>query len=144
MSRLNASRLLTASLLLILGSSNRLTSAAELPVPARIEFNRDVRPILSDNCFHCHGPDKNARKAELRLDLRDEAIKAAESGATPIVPGKPAESELSRRIASADADEVMPPPESHKKLTPRQKEILNRWISRGRRLSTALVVRTAC
>src|SRR6478672_12750797 len=113
MSRLNSSRLLTASLLLILGSSNRLMWAVELPVPARIEFNRDVRPILSDNCFHCHGPDNNARKAELRLDLRDNAIKAAESGATPIVPGKPVESELTRRIASADTDEVMPPPDSH-------------------------------
>ena len=71
MSRLNASQLLAASLLLMLGSPNRLMGAAELPAPARIEFNRDVRPILSDNCFHCHGPDNNARKAELRLDIRE-------------------------------------------------------------------------
>ena len=59
----------------------RSTYAAEPPIPAQVEFNRDVRPILSDNCFHCHGPDKNARQAELRLDIRDEAIKAAASGA---------------------------------------------------------------
>lgn len=131
MSRLNASQLLAASLLLMLGSPNRLMGAVELPAPARIEFNRDVRPILSDNCFHCHGPDNNARKAGLRLDLREAAIKVAESGSTPIVPGKPAESELSHRILSADTDEVMPPPDSHKKLTPRQTETLNRWISDG-------------
>src|SRR6478672_1086458 len=105
MSGLTASRLVITSLLLPLASSNQLTRAAEPPVPARIEFNRDVRPILSDNCFHCHGPDNNARKAGLRLDLRDNAVKAAESGATPIVPGKPADSELSRRIASTDNDE---------------------------------------
>jgi hypothetical protein len=131
MPRLNASRLLVASVLLVLAPSYRLIWATERPVPAHIEFNRDVRPILSDNCFHCHGPDNNARKAGLRLDLRDNAIKAAESGAMPIVPGKPAESELARRISSMDTDEVMPPPDSHKKLTPRQKEILNRWISEG-------------
>src|SRR6476646_1038077 len=131
MSRLTVACLVITSLLLTLASSNRPTRAADPRVPVRIEFNRDVRPILSDNCFHCHGPDNNARKAELRLDLRDNAITAAESGATPIVPGKPAESELMRRIASVNTDEVMPPPDSHKKLTPRQKEILNRWISEG-------------
>src|SRR5689334_4801741 len=91
--------------------------AGERPIPAKIEFNRDVRPILSDNCFHCHGPDKNKRQAELRLDIRDEAIKEAESGKTPIVPSKVAESELVRRTQSTDADEMMPPPDSHKSLT---------------------------
>jgi hypothetical protein len=116
---------------LVVGVLARVAFAAELPVPAKVEFNRDVRPILSDNCFHCHGPDKNARQAELRLDLRDEAIKAAESGETPIVPGKLDKSELVRRIQSDDADVVMPPTDSHKTLTSRQKEILTRWIEQG-------------
>jgi hypothetical protein len=99
---------------------------AALGVPARVEFNRDVRPILSDNCFHCHGPDKNHRKAGLRLDLRDEALKAE-----AIVPDKPDESELVARILSTDPDEVMPPPKSNKKLDARQKEILERWVQQG-------------
>src|SRR4029079_1041930 len=90
----NSMRPAFVALLLGLAITVRSSCAAELPVPARVEFNRDVRPILSDNCFHCHGPDKRARQAELRLDLRDEATKVAESGATAIVPGKPAESEL--------------------------------------------------
>jgi hypothetical protein len=96
-----------------------------------VVFNRDVRPILSDNCFHCHGPDKNARQAELRLDIPEDALKSTGSGATPIVPGKPEESELVRRILSDDADEKMPPPDSRKSLTLRQKEILKRWIEQG-------------
>lgn len=100
--------------------------AAEPPVPAKIEFNRDVRPILSDNCFYCHGPDKNHREADLRLDLRDEAISAK-----AIVPGKTSESELIARIVTDDEDDLMPPPDSHKKLTERQKSILKKWIEQG-------------
>src|SRR5436189_982731 len=108
---------ITVWLALILALSVRSIHATDQLIPARIEFNRDVRPILSDNCFHCHGPDKNARQAELRLDIREEAIKSLASGAIPIVPGKPHESELSRRIHATDADEVMPPPDSRKSLT---------------------------
>jgi hypothetical protein len=100
--------------------------AAEPPVPSKIEFNRDVRPILSDNCFYCHGPDKNHREADLRLDLRDEAITAK-----AIVPGKTGESELIARIVTTDEDDLMPPPDSHKKLTVRQKSILTKWIEQG-------------
>jgi hypothetical protein len=100
--------------------------AAEPPVPAKIEFNRDVRPILSDNCFYCHGPDKNHREADLRLDIRDEAISAK-----AIVPGKTSESELIARIVTDDEDDLMPPPDSHKKLTQRQKSILKKWIEQG-------------
>src|SRR5881227_3974015 len=88
----------------------------------KVEFNRDIRPILSENCFLCHGPDKNNRKAKLRLDDRGSAI---DSGA--IVPGKPAESELVARIGSTDPKEVMPPPATHKKLTAAQKDLLKRW-----------------
>ncbi len=100
--------------------------AAEPPVPDKIAFNRDVRPILSDNCFSCHGPDANHRKGKLRLDRRDEAL-AREA----FVPGKPAESDLIERIVTTDDDELMPPKDSHKQLTPRQKDILRRWIEQG-------------
>ena len=91
-----------------------------------VSFNRDIRPILSDNCFYCHGPDASHRQADLRLDLRDEAL-----AANAIVPGKPAESSIVSRINSTDPDELMPPPESHKKLDARQKALLARWIDQG-------------
>jgi hypothetical protein len=66
---------------------------------ADVRFNRDIRPIMSDTCFHCHGPDAKSRKGGLRLDLREEALKAAKSGEIPIVPGKPDQSEIIKRIA---------------------------------------------
>jgi hypothetical protein len=94
-----------------------------------IQYNRDIRPILSQNCFNCHGPA--AKKGGLRLDERDIAVKPAKSGERPIVDGKPAESELIRRIFSKDADEVMPPPNSHKTLKPAEKELLKKWIAEG-------------
>jgi hypothetical protein len=93
---------------------------------ATVSFNRDVRPILSDNCFYCHGPDASHRQADLRLDIRDDAVTAG-----AIVPGKPADSTLVSRINSTDSDELMPPPESHKKLDAKQKELLARWIEEG-------------
>src|SRR5688572_13633739 len=83
-----------------------------------LQYNRDIRPILSDNCFLCHGPDKNNRKAKLRLDVRDVAI---EKGA--IVPGKPLESELIARITTTNEDDMMPPSDSHKKLSAKQKKL---------------------
>lgn len=103
-----------------------LASAEEAPLPAKIGFNRDVRPILSENCFYCHGPDKNRRKAKLRLDVREDAL-AKEA----FVPDKPDESELIKRLLTQDEDDLMPPPDSHKKLSPRDKEILKRWIAQG-------------
>ncbi len=98
---------------------------------AEVRFNRDVRPILSDNCFACHGPDAKQRKAKLRLDVREEALQPAESGDTAIVPGQPGQSELVARIRSTESDDVMPPPKSPKHLTAAQKEILQRWIAEG-------------
>jgi hypothetical protein len=95
-------------------------------VTNEIQFNRDVRPILSENCFACHGHDKNQRKAKLRLDVRDVAL---ERGA--IVPGKPDESKLVEHVFSTDPDEIMPPPKSNKKLTAEQKELLKKWIASG-------------
>ncbi len=96
-----------------------------------ISFNRDIRPIFSDTCFRCHGPDRNARKADLRLDIREEATKKTKSGVIPIVPGNPDESEIVRRVFSSDENEIMPPKESHKSLTPQQKETIKRWVAEG-------------
>lgn len=94
--------------------------------PERLKFNRDVRPILSEHCYACHGPDKNQRKADLRLDDRAAALDAK-----AFVPGKAADSELVKRILSDDADTRMPPAEANKPLSPVQKEILKRWVSEG-------------
>src|SRR5476649_1219767 len=85
----------------------------------KIEYNRDVRPILAENCFSCHGPDSASRKASLRLDQLDDAIKMG-----AIVPGKAKESALIERILSNDPKQQMPPAKLHKKLTPTQKETL--------------------
>lgn len=124
-------RLAVFSTLLVLLPLSR--SSGQLPSARaeNVQFNRDIRPILSDNCFACHGPDLKKLKGGLRLDLRDQAIKPAKSGKTAIVPGKPEESELVSRIFQKDADELMPPPESHKVLTQTQKELLRRWIASG-------------
>ncbi len=96
-----------------------------------VQFNRDIRPILSNHCYQCHGPDGPARKSGLRLDQRDHAIAPAESGSSAIVPNQPGQSELVKRILSVDAETVMPPPEIDKPLTPQQKELLQRWIEEG-------------
>jgi len=97
-----------------------------------IVFNRDVRPILSDTCFHCHGPDEKNRKAGLRLDLTETAFKPSKSGLTPIVPGKPDESEvLARVLLDHGDDDVMPPHDSGKTLTAEQKQTLRQWIAEG-------------
>jgi len=95
-----------------------------------IEFNKDIRPLLSDNCFQCHGPDSASRKAGLRLD-REEEIKADREGMRVVVPGKPDESELIKRIISTDPDEVMPPPKLHKTITSAQVKLLRQWIAEG-------------
>ena len=104
--------------------------AADLPLPQKIEFNRDVRPILSENCFKCHGFDEKKREAKRRIDTRDGAL-AENEGVRAIVPGKLAESEVHMRIHSTDTDEQMPPPKSGKKLNDRQTAILDKWIEQG-------------
>ncbi len=108
--------------LLLFSPSPLLPSAAA----AEIQYNRDIRPILAENCFACHGPDSAARKAGLRLDVRDEALKAK-----AIIPAKASESGVVARIFSDDSDEMMPPPRSRKKLTTAQKELLKQWIASG-------------
>ncbi len=104
--------------------------AATASADERIAFNRDIRPILSDKCFACHGPDKNHRQAELRLDTRDGA-RADRDGSIAVVPGKPDESALVERITHADADLRMPPAEARKDLTPAEIDLLRRWIAAG-------------
>ncbi|NBV22122.1 MAG: DUF1553 domain-containing protein [Proteobacteria bacterium] len=96
-----------------------------------VSFNRDVLPILSDNCFACHGPDAKQAKGGLRLDLRDSATKPAKSGEIAVVPGKPAASALVKRIETKVADDLMPPADSHKQLTSAQKDVLKRWVADG-------------
>ena len=117
-----------AALLLALGSvaavAVRGPAVDRLAEP--ISFNRDVRPILSDHCFTCHGPDAGKRKAKLRLDVREVALDKQ-----AIVPGDPDGSELIYRIHADDPEEQMPPPESRAPLTAAQKEILRRWIAEG-------------
>ncbi len=121
------------------------TAAADVPTPPKplappaaptphagranasgIEYNRDIRPILAENCFACHGADSAARKAGLRLDQRDPAVEKK-----AIVPGKPDESELVARIVTEDPGEHMPPAKSNKTLKPEQKELLKKWIAAG-------------
>jgi hypothetical protein len=97
-----------------------------------LRFNRDIRPILSDACFHCHGPDEKERKGDLRLDLAEKALLPGKSGLVPIVPGKPDDSEvLVRLFLESDDSDVMPPPESGKSITPAQRDTLKRWIEQG-------------
>src|SRR3954451_8353170 len=95
-----------------------------------LNFTRDVRPILANNCFQCHGPDKDARKADLRLDLRESAGKI-HGGQAVVDSKKVADSEILRRIASTDPEEHMPPADSGKALKPEQIEILKRWVQEG-------------
>jgi hypothetical protein len=106
------------------------TILAAEPAPSRIDFNRDIRPILSDACFQCHGPDENKRQANLRLDTKDGAL-ANLDGHAAIVPGDVTKSVLLQRIFSNDPDEQMPPAKSGKRLTDEQKQRLRQWIADG-------------
>jgi hypothetical protein len=108
-------------------------SAADSPKKAtpHVDFNRDIRPILSENCYKCHGPDDGARKAKLRFDIRAEALKPAKSGEIPIVPGSLEKSQLVSRITASDADDRMPPIKSGKTLSPTQIDLLKRWVAEG-------------
>src|SRR3984885_4096757 len=119
----------TIPLWLILGT---VASGAAPPakLPETIEFNRDIRPILSDNCYACHGPDKNKRKADLRLDTR-EGLLGKDGHTGVVVPRKLDESELWRRISSTDASERMPPDQFGKVLSDADRQLFRRWIEQG-------------
>jgi len=97
----------------------------------RVQFNRDIQPVLAEHCTLCHGVDAAGRQSGLRLDLRDSALQGGESGTAAIVPGHPEQSELIRRITSTDADVVMPPPRHKKPLSAKQIDVLTRWIKEG-------------
>ncbi len=114
---------LTAALVILL-------TLAVAPGRAAVDFNRDIRPVLSDNCYHCHGPDVKTRKADLRLDTKDGAFRV-KNGKSVIVPGNASRSELHRRLVTSDADDLMPPPKSHRQLTPAQIDLVRRWIDEG-------------
>jgi hypothetical protein len=107
-----------------------LASAASLSAAERIDFSREILPILSDKCFHCHGPDEESRAAELRLDTKDGLYRTRDNVAV-VTPGKADLSELIRRILSNDPDEVMPPRNANRDLSPQQKDLLKRWVEEG-------------
>jgi len=111
--------------------ADELKTAKSETKPAPLDYNRDIRPILSNNCFKCHGPDAAERKGGVRLDERDAALKPGESGDIPLVPGKTETSALVSRIFAEDEDARMPPADSGKKLTAAQRELLKRWVAEG-------------
>lgn len=113
-----------------LGALVVVAGACATSATAAIDYNRDIRPILSENCFSCHGPDEAGRKGKRRLDLADAAT-ADREGIVAIAPGKPDTSEAWLRIISPHEDEAMPPPESHLKLTADQKQKIKTWIEQG-------------
>ncbi|MES2709159.1 MAG: DUF1553 domain-containing protein [Verrucomicrobiota bacterium] len=96
-----------------------------------LSYNRDIRPIISENCFNCHGPDSASRKAGLRLDSFESATTPNSDGVAAIIPGKPDESELVKRLLSKDPDEIMPPAEIHKVMKPEQIAMMRRWVAEG-------------
>ncbi len=108
-----------------------LPAAGPASTDVPVQFNRDVRPILADNCFACHGFDAKARKAKLRLDISEGAFAVTKGGTIPIKPGDPQASAVWSRINAEDPEEVMPPPHTRKKLTAAQKETIRRWIAQG-------------
>ncbi len=126
---------LIASIWWFFGCSSRLPEEVKIAydqLPETIDFNFHVRPILSDRCYSCHGPDENARKGEIRLDDETQAFsKRVDSEVIPIIPGKPHESALIHRILLEDPEEMMPPPDSKLQLTATDKAILVKWITQG-------------
>ena len=117
-------------ILVLVGDANGFDDSHDAKTETPISYNRDIRPILSENCFACHGMDAGNREADLRLDLYEAAVGKEEDGAA-IVAGQPDESLIWQRILETDPDVVMPPPESKKTLTDDQKQMLRRWIKQG-------------
>lgn len=133
--KLMSMRLRSSAVVLALQSICSVALANDVgKLPDVVEFNRDIRPILSENCFFCHGPDKNKRQADLRLDTEQGLTGTRDPQKTvAVVAGKSAESELVRRIISADPEQIMPPADSGKQLSALQIELLKRWIDQGAR-----------
>src|SRR5215470_13492640 len=121
-------RVYIGSTMLLRGAFVLLALAAQ--GNAQVQFNRDIRPIMAETCFRCHGPDRSSRMAGFRLDIREEALKPTASGATPIVPGDAEKSAIVQRVFSTGA-RIMPPAFAHKDLTQAQKETIRRWVAAG-------------
>jgi hypothetical protein len=124
-------RTLSAACLAVALGINGLKAAEKPATEALVDFQRDIRPILADKCYSCHGSDAEHRKGGLRLDVREAAIEGGESGEAALTPGKPEASELLRRVESDDPSERMPPHGSKKDLTAAEKLALRRWIAAG-------------
>lgn len=120
---------LSLGLFLLLSCDGAAASSGS--APSHVDFNREIRGILSDNCYACHGPDEQARKSRVRLDQRQAALSPMKSGDCAIVPGAPDKSKLFERISSKDPDEVMPPSKTGKTLKPAQIELFRKWIAEG-------------
>jgi cytochrome c553 len=123
--------LLLAALALAAVAAAPRTAPQRTPAAKKIDFTRDVRPILAGMCFRCHGPDDKARKAKLRLDVRADATKLLRSGSTAVVPHSPNKSELLERVTSEEDALRMPPPRAGKRLSEKEIAILRRWIAQG-------------
>ncbi|HEU0038198.1 MAG TPA: c-type cytochrome domain-containing protein, partial [Verrucomicrobiae bacterium] len=115
----------------ILSGAAALADGAKVDPKSKVDFNRDIRPILSDNCYACHGPDSNKRKAGLRFDLKEAALAKLKSDNFAIVPGDAAKSALIERITATNEDDRMPPLKTGKHLTDGQIDLLRRWIAQG-------------
>ncbi len=109
----------------------RADGPAQKQTAETVDFNKQIRPILSDSCFACHGPDENTRKVKLRLDTKQGAFAKLRDGSRALVPGNAKASELVQRVFAQDLTERMPPPKSRKKLTEEQKELLKKWVEQG-------------
>jgi len=107
------------------------TAAGDRAAAGHVDFNREIRPIFSENCFACHGPDDKARKAKFRLDVKADAFKPLKSGELAIVPGQPTRSRLIDRLTTKDPDDLMPPSKTGKTLSPKQIDSIRRWIAEG-------------
>src|SRR6266404_1079879 len=121
-------RKLILALLLVASVSSLAASPSGQP---KVDYNRDIRPIFSENCYACHGPDQNKRKAGLRLDRKEEAFLQLKSGDFALVPGDLVRSKLIERITTKDEDERMPPAKTGKHLTPEQVGLLRGWVAQG-------------
>ena len=113
-----------------------LITALTLPAIAAVDFNREIRPILSDNCFKCHGPDDKHRMANLRLDIRDGGAFAQRAKGPLILAGDAAKSTLYQRVSHADKNRRMPPPNAELTLTAKQTQLIKEWIDEGAKWET--------
>ena len=128
-----AAWMLCTWVLVFVGKANaqKDSSAAGKVSPAQLSFNQTVQPILSENCYACHGPDPSARKAKLRLDRADFAYAPHDKSGPAIIPGRPDKSHFLQKVEAKNPKNRMPPPEAHKTLKPQQIALLREWIKQG-------------